>query len=119
MRAPRPGDVVGARQIDIEHGTIEKPKGLQRLTLRTGADLAVHGQIGQELPNALRAQVPGMPPLMKPHLPSNPLQVDLLGAISQVLRAQLFSRHLQQSRPIRHVPYPHGGIGDIAEAARK
>ncbi len=60
-----------------------------------------------------------MPSLMKPHVAPDPLQVDLLGAVRQVPRAPLLPRHLEQSRSIRHAPYPSGGLGDIARTVRE
>ena len=75
--------------------------------------------MSQELLNALRAQLPGMLPLMKLHIAPDPLQVRLLRAIRQLPCAYLLPRHLQQTRTTTHAAYHTLDFGQLTPPARQ
>ena len=103
----RPGDIVKPRQLDAQDIPVKKQQSLQGLVLGGRADLAIHRQMGQELLHARRPEVPRMSPMVKRHVPPDPLQVRLLGTVCQMPDPHPAPRHLQQPGTLRrHAPYP-------------
>jgi hypothetical protein len=82
---------------------VEEQQRLQRLVLRGGTDLAVHRQMRQELLDLGRAELTGVPTVVKQDVTPQPLQVGLLCSQGEVPGAHLLARHREQARLVSHV----------------
>lgn len=108
-----PGYALQPGQVDCQHLPIQEQERLQRLVLGARTDLAVYGQMGQELLDLSRTEFAGMTALMVRDVLLDPAQVNLLRAIGHVTRAHFLARDFQQSAPPVHVVFASGKLCDI------
>jgi hypothetical protein len=104
-RLASPFDLAQLPEGDLQHAPIEKQQGSQRLGLGGGGHPPLHGQVGQEGADFLRAHVPRMPLLVEEHVAADPAEVRLLGARAEVPQPCGLSHLVKQSR------WSHGGCG--------
>lgn len=95
-RALRP-DVVQGAQVDLQRLLVEEDQRVQRLHLRADGDVAVDGQMRQELIDVRRAQVAGMPLAVKQNEPPRPIDVAFLSAEGVVADAEQVAELIEQA----------------------
>ena len=77
---------------------IEEDQGIERLVLCRGSDLAVHGQMAEELEDLLSTHFRGMTLAMVEDEPANPANAGILCLRAVVLQANRFTNLIQQPR---------------------
>lgn len=76
------------RRPDPQHVTVEEQERAQRLVLRRGRDLTIHGEMGEELPDFFYSHLRRVALPVEENEPPDPVRVSLLGSQAQVAEAR-------------------------------
>src|SRR5438128_10706168 len=83
--------VVQPGHLDLQDLPVEKQQGAQRLVLRGGRNVVLHGQRAEELRDLDRSHLRRVALSVKYDVPANPRHVRLLGASAAMASAQGFA----------------------------
>ncbi len=75
-------------KLDPEHVAVEEQERTQRLVLRRGRDLTIHGEMGEELPDFFYSHLRWVTLPVEEDEAPDPVRVSLLGAQAQVSEAR-------------------------------